>query len=456
MTQDERRTTAFRAPGRWGGWLTGAAVLAVAVAVGWPLLAQDKPAKPATPKPPVKRRETAEEREHRMMAELDKVTSPGDDPAFIVLPRAPKRTRMAIELLRDPYAPVPDPGPAPRKEDYGSGDEYQDALKEHREAVGKYRAHQPHTYTMAERALEYLAGRQDSDGGWSDHQFPSNTGVTALVCLTFMAEGSRPRMGRYGRQMDRGLEFILKNVQTSGVIAGKGSNPYGPMYEHALSMLALLFAYGDMPWRPKTQDVIARGIQAMMRSQRLDGGWRYQFSREGDADMSVTANVLWVLRTAKKSGFTVDAKAIKKGVEYIEKCAQPDGTFRYRRWGLHASPSLGGTGIIALCNEGRINHPLIVPARDKIDYDYERYYIRDLKARRYYVYGCFYASLAMYMCGDTYWKPWYRKATAVLKAMQDERKDGELWDEHGNTIYPTAMAAIVLMAPYGYLPLYER
>ena len=307
---------------------------------------------------------------------------------------------------------------------------------------------------MTEGALDYLAKQQDPDGGWSDAQFQSNTGVTALCCLAFMAEGSRPRIGRFGKPIDRGLEFILKNVQTSGVIAGKGSNPYGPMYEHAYSMLALLYAYGDMPWRAQTRDVIARGIQAIARSQRLDGGWRYQFSREGDADMSVTANVLWVLRTAKKSGFTVSAKSVAKGVEYIEHCALPDGTFRYRVWGLHASPSLGGTGIIALANDGRIDHPLIAPARDAIEYDYRRYTIEDLRQRRYYVYGAFYASLAMYPCGDKYWKPWFRKATAVLSRMQ--RKDGEFWDQHNNTVYATAMAAIVLQAPRGYLPLYER
>ena len=37
-----------------------------------------------------------------------------------------------------------------------------------------------------------------------------------------------------------------------------------------------------------------------------------------------------------------------------------------------------------------------------------------------------------------------------------QRKDGEFPDGHGNTVYTTAMAAAVLQAPLGYLPLYER
>jgi hypothetical protein len=37
-----------------------------------------------------------------------------------------------------------------------------------------------------------------------------------------------------------------------------------------------------------------------------------------------------------------------------------------------------------------------------------------------------------------------------------QRKDGELPDQLDNIIYTTAMAAITLQAPRGYLPIYER
>ncbi len=365
--------------------------------------------------PKTQQSNSPEKDREKLLVERDKQrgpTFPGDDPAFLVLPRKPERSTMPEQLLTP------------------------DVLK------------------MTNQALDFLARTQDPDGGWSDTKFPSNTGVTALCCLAFMAEGSRPRAGKYGQALDRGLEFLLTNVQDNGVIAGKGSNPYGPGYEHALSTLALLMAYGDIPWRPELRDVIARAIQVLARSQRLDGGWRYQMSREGLSDMSVTANVLWVLRTAKKAGFTVNSESIANGVKFIEACALPDGHFRYRKFGLHAAPSLGGTGVVALSNNGQLDHPLINPARDKIAYEYRRYTINDLKDRRYFVFGCFYASLAMYSCGDEYWIPWFQKASAVLSDMQ--RKDGEFPDQLDNIVYTTAMAAITLQAPRGYLPLYER
>jgi hypothetical protein len=359
--------------------------------------------------------ETEEEQRHRLLAAREKKTGPtfpGTDPAFLVLPRPAYRSHMVKELLT------------------------------------------PNVRRMTEEALDFLARTQDADGGWSETEFPANTGVTALVSLAFMAQGSRPRAGRYGKALDRGLEFLLKNVQSNGTIANKGSNRLGPGYEHAYSTLALLNAYGDMPWRPQTQDVLARAIQLLGRSQHRDGGWRYQMNREGLSDLSVTANVLWVLRQAKKGGFTVSQKMIDAGVQFIEQCANPDGTFRYIQGGIHTSPSLGGTGLIALCNNGNIDHRLIPNARNRIEYEYRRYTVDDLKDRRYFVYGCFYASLAMYMCGDRYWIPWFKKAVKVLQAIQ--RKDGEFTDQRGNRIYPTAMAAMILQAPLGYLPVYER
>lgn len=367
------------------------------------------------PAPAADEPDEAEDAVHALLAKRDRERGAqrfGKDPAFLVFPRPLDRNERARELAA------------------------------------------PQVQAMAEKALAYLGRKQDADGGWSDKQYPSNTGVTALACLAFMAEGSQPRVGRFGKSIDLGMEFLLKNVQSGGAIAGKGSNPYGPMYEHAFSTLALLLAQGDMPWRPEARNVVAKGIQAIGRSQHLDGGWRYALTRDGSSDMSVTSNVLWVLRTAKKSGLSVSAESIAKGVKYVETCSRPDGTFRYRQWGVHAEPSLGGIGILALSGNGSLDHELIPAARDRIEYDYRRYTVEDLSQRQYLVYQCFYASLAMYAVGDKYWLPFYKKAIQVLAAQQ--KPDGEFTDEHGNTVYTTAMALMILQAPLGYMPIYER
>lgn len=357
----------------------------------------------------------ADEEAQRLLAERERQrgpTFPGKDPAFLVLPRTMERTNMARDLLT------------------------------------------PEVQVMSGKALEYIVQKQDADGGWSDTEYTSNTGVTALACMALMAQGSRPRAGKYGRELDRGLSFLLANAKSSGLIAGQGSNPMGPCYEHAFSTLALLMAYGDMPWRPEMRDTISKALQLLDRSQKRDGGWRFQMSREGLSDLPVTTNVLLVLRTAKKAGFTVRAESIAQGVAFVESCSQPDGYFRYRFHGIEATPSLSGAAIVALTFDGQASHPLIAPAREKIVYEYQRYKVADFADRRFVNYNMMYASMAMYSSGDAYWIPWFQKAAQILAATQ--RADGEWADQKENIVYPTAMSAILLQAPQGYLPLYER
>ena len=80
-----------------------------------------------------------------------------------------------------------------------------------------------------ERGLQYLKRTQNTDGSWTDKigrkvhyeyrgRMGKHVGVTALACIAFLAEGSLPGRGKYGEQVEKGLDFILKNVQTNGFI----------------------------------------------------------------------------------------------------------------------------------------------------------------------------------------------------------------------------------------------
>ena len=394
-----------------------------------------EPTTPTVAATPAEDRRDTEDEGQRLLSEMEVSRGaifPGRDPAYLVLPRPPERREVARQMLT------------------------------------------PEVRQMSDRMVRYLLISQAADGSWSDSQYPANTGVSALSCLALMAGGDQPNIGsrildirdpttnrivdrkeeNTGKALTNGLEYLIKCSHENGAITGQGSNPMGPMYEQCYATLALLYAYGSMPWRHELRNVISKSLQLIERSQKLDGGWRYAFTREGDSDVSVTCNVLWVLRTGKKCGFTVNSEKVKKGVDYIERCSVGSGGFRYRYNGRVMTPSMGGVGIIVLTGSGTLDHPMIGPTRDKIIYDYRRYTLDDLQERRYTIFNTFYASLAMYMCGDESWIPWFTKVTALYKQMQ--RRDGEVWDQGGNTIYPTAMAAIVLQAPLGYLPIYER
>jgi hypothetical protein len=365
---------------------------------------------PAPKKPP-----TATDEAARLLAEKEKAhgaTFFGKDPAYLIQPREAERQDTALKLLT------------------------------------------PEVREMSRKSLEYLLRMQNSDGSWSDTVYPLSTGVTALSCLALIAEGNQARVGPHGKALDKGIEYLLKSAQDSGIVAAEGSNKYGPMYEHALATVVLIYACGDTPWYPSIRNTVSKAIQAIERSQHLDGGWRYQFSKEGHSDVSITAVVLWTLRTAKKAGFTVAPALLANGTKFIEQCSTPDGNFLYRNTGIPAAPSVGGACIMALCSSGKMDNALIAATRDRIAYDYRRYTVAELAQRRYFAHGAFFASLAMYSCGDAYWTPWFTKVASVIKSTQAQT--GEFRDEFGNTVYPTAMLSIVLQANMGYLPLYER
>ena len=63
-----------------------------------------------------------------------------------------------------------------------------------------------------ERGLEFLKNTQNPDGSWTDKigrkvhyeyrgRLGKHVGVTALACLSFLAQGSLPGRGKYGEQV---------------------------------------------------------------------------------------------------------------------------------------------------------------------------------------------------------------------------------------------------------------
>jgi len=105
----------------------------------------------------------------------------------------------------------------------------------------------PEVAEMRDKSLDFIRKSQQQSGAWGDKTFQENAGVTALCCLALLSEGSLPRIGPSGRELDRGVQFLLDHVKDDGQIAAKNTYKYGPMYGHAWSTLVLLQVYGNIP-----------------------------------------------------------------------------------------------------------------------------------------------------------------------------------------------------------------
>lgn len=316
---------------------------------------------------------------------------------------------------------------------------------------------------MTAKALDYIRKSQQADGSWGDKLWPQNAGVTALCCLALFAEGSMPRQGPSGIQLARGLEFLLDNCKEDGQIVARDVYAHGPMYDHSWATLCLLQAHGNMPWRRDLRDKISRAIQLLLKYQHVDGGWRYKMMREGNSDTLVTVNVLYALRLAVRSGFSVPAETVDRAVAFVKARAIKEGDrytgeWQYLPGGQPGSPTVAACGAVALAmtakDAGDFKDPRILATVEYLDAFHKRHTVADLLEMPYAHYGAFYVSQALYAAGNQYWHPYYRKTLEVFAASQ--KADGQFEDQAGNSVYPTAAAAIVLLAPRGYLPLYLR
>src|SRR6266700_1846164 len=134
------------------------------------------------------------------------------------------------------------------------------------------------------RALEYLAGKQNTDGSFSDGPYQHNTAITAYAMLAFMSQGHVPGQGHYGPEVSKAARFLMASARASDgyLVGARGGN----MYAHAMATLALAELWGqtgDDDLKP----VVQKAADLIVKSQNSQGGWRYEPAPTG-ADISLT------------------------------------------------------------------------------------------------------------------------------------------------------------------------
>ena len=308
----------------------------------------------------------------------------------------------------------------------------------------------PVTRRAIERGLEYLAANQHQDGSFGSNHLRGNTAVTALAGIAFLAEGSTPGRGKYGKQLDRIVDYLLKHTEQDGLIINREATTRGAMYEQGFAVLFLSECHG-MTKQPELRKKLARAVKLIIDTQNDSGGWRYEPIRDG-ADISVTTCQVMALRAAKNAGIHVPSTTIDAAVQYIHDCRNPDGGFKYIA--DVESPSMfprSAAAVAALQSAGIYQGKELEAS---LDYLME-YLPRGGKKKdaTYFYYGQYYAASALWIAGEPRWSRWYRSARDELLSRQTE--DGS-WPSPYSAAYGTAMACIVLQMPKHYLPIFER
>ena len=208
-----------------------------------------------------------------------------------------------------------------------------------------------------EKGLAFLAQRQLDDGSFTSGGYGRNAAVCALAGMAWLAEGSTPGRGPYGEAIRRATDYLLDNTQQSGFISAEGAMSHGPMYEHGFATLFLAEVYGMSP-RDDLREKLSRAVELIVRTQNAEGGWRYQPRRE-DADISVTICQVMALRAARNAGLAVPNETIERSIDYVKRCQNADGGFRYMLTPGESAFPRSAAGVVALFSAGIYEGPEI-------------------------------------------------------------------------------------------------
>jgi hypothetical protein len=319
-------------------------------------------------------------------------------------------------------------------------------------------------------ALAWLAAAQEDDGSWDPTRWggglelkvaghnregagvDADTGITGLALLAFLGNGQTHLEGTYRKNVQRGLEYLLRSQGSDGNLSGP-ARLYAKMYCHGMASLALseaLAMTGDVRIRPGVE----RAVEFTVNAQHsISGGWRYQPGDQGD--MSQFGWQVMALKSASLAGIPIPQKTREGMLHFLQRCEH----------GLHgglagykpgAPPSRAMTAEALVCRyflDLAPDQTLVTEASD--------YLLGELPQpgvpNEYYWY---YGTLALFQVQGEAWTKW--NAALQRQILRLQRTDGPLagswdpntvWGSYGGRVYTTAMAAMSLEVYYRYLPL---
>lgn len=338
-----------------------------------------------------------------------------------------------------------------------------------------------------ERALDWLARHQDSDGRWDaatakyddgsakkgDDDFTvhcppgetcfgeciyweADTALTGLSLLAYLGAGYTQAEGKYAQTVGRGLTFLIRQQKPDGDLRGP-SRAVG-MYCHAMATLALCEAYA-LSRDSRLRAPVEKAVDFLIRARARDGmSWRYA---PGDAtgDTSILGWAVLALKSAKLVGMSVPADVQDGTLRWLDKVSggPEKGLARYmpgkpvtptmtaEAWVCRQFLGMGGPG----------------PASEEAA---EYLLAHGPNSDEYNLYYWYYGTLALYQHGGSPWARWNAEVRdQIVRRQRAQGHSAGSWDPDdsmygtsGGRVYCTALATLSLEVYYRFLRLYEE
>jgi hypothetical protein len=223
----------------------------------------------------------------------------------------------------------------------------------------------PRTLTSEEgraalvKGLDWLVANQNEDGSWAtsvldgllelgfsiETFYSWQVAANGLACMALLEAPETPERLR---ALERGLDWLGKTR-----VPQRGSDwdidfVWAGLYGFiAAAEVAQDARFQQGEWPAKLAKIGQQYLAILEENQAPSGGWGYYddpiYSRRPKwATSFSTATVLPALRAGEKLGWVADKRLCERGIEYIRKCALPNGAYAYD---LAPTPWLGGDSI---------------------------------------------------------------------------------------------------------------
>ena len=220
----------------------------------------------------------------------------------------------------------------------------------------------PESDKALRRGIDWLARTHGPEGNWESNDL----GLVSMGALAFLAAGHTPGVGQYGKNVDRALNYVLKNAKPSGLL--NIADAQRDMYNHGLSTFVLGQAFG-MTSDPRMGPVLDRALKLIANTQCNDGGWDYRAKPQPlGHDLSLAVMQAKALRSAVDSGLEVSPEVIDLAIKSVREHYKPAngqrnasdaeqqkvaGQFTYDKGGGQASIAMAAAGVVCLQEFGQ-------------------------------------------------------------------------------------------------------
>ncbi len=307
------------------------------------------------------------------------------------------------------------------------------------------------------KGLDWLAAHQAARGYWDAAEGRYPTSMTALSGVAFLLEGSTTTQGKYQRNIQRAVDYLVSRSRANGLI-GDPQVDDRYTYGHGFSMLFLSQVLGEEEDETRRKDlvrVLTKAVKFSGEAQTDEGGWGYVSAKDGNNfdEGSTTITQVQGLRGCRNAGIPVPKEIIDKAIKYIHKCTMDDGGVQYSSKGGGGRPAISAAAIACLFNAGDYDDKFVPKMLGYADRNLANI---SNQGFGHWHYAHYYYAQVMYREGQKDPKKWESYRDKIYPRIVSEQSDDHWTQGYVGGVYTTATNLTILQLENNTLPIYQR